>query len=147
MNSITAFLGNILKSGVFGLGGIEDQANTALKDYIGEDLGQGDADSSRQFWKETITILARMADWLIPVIMIIIGMVGAIYFTVIGIKYAKADGEEQKNEAKKKLINAGIGVGISLLIMLVLLIILNNAQSIKDFIMQKSGNTTTQTDK
>ena len=136
MNMVTTFLGNILKSGVFGLGGLEDQANNAFKEYLNDpDGAELSGTSSLEFWKETVIILARMADWLIPVIMIIIGMVGAIYFTVIGIRYAKADGEESKNEAKKKLINAGIGVGVALLIMIVLLVILNNAAEIKDFIM------------
>jgi len=135
MNSITAFLGNILKSGVFGLGGLEDQANSAFNGYMNDPDGAQVSESSMQFWQDTVVILARMADWLIPVIMIIIGMVGAIYFLVMGIKYSKADGEEERNESKKKLINAGIGVGVALLVMIVLLVILNNAPAIKDFIM------------
>lgn len=137
MNSITAFLGNILKNKVFAIGGFEDQANSALKDYASSDgsAHMAKESSSTEFWENVISILARMADWLIPVIMIITGMVGAIYFTVIGIRYAKAESEEQKNEAKKKLINAGIGVGIALIIMVVLLVVLSNAASIKDFVM------------
>lgn len=135
MNSITAFLGNILKSGVFKLGGFEDQASDAFNGSAGHEYVYGaTSGSNKEFWKDAILILAKIADWLIPVIMIIIGMVGAIYFTVVGIRYAKAENEEHKNEAKKKLINAGIGVGISLLIMIALLLVLSNADAIANFV-------------
>ena len=135
MNSITAFLGNILKSGVFGLGGIEDQANSAFNGSAAHEyVYETSSGSNNEFWKNTILILAKIADWLIPVIMVLIGMIGAIYFTVIGIRYAKAENEENKNEAKKKLVNAGIGVGIALIIMIVLLVVLANAGSIAQWI-------------
>ena len=134
MNTITTFLGNILRSGVFKLGGFEDKVSGAFESTNA--TGYKNGDTNRDFWVNVVTKLAKIADWLVPTIMIIIGMVGAVYMTVIGIKYAKAEGEEQKNESKKKLVNAGIGMGVALLIMIVLLVILSNADSIAAFVKQ-----------
>ena len=136
MNSFTIFLGNMLikfrGSKLFNrIGSIEDDVNSQYS------ILEGDTNmtDSKRFWKSLVGELARIADWLIPVIMIVMGMAGSIYAIVLGVTYAKAEGDDKKAEAKKKLINAVIGIFIGILIMLVFLLLLKNAAAIKIWIM------------
>ena len=145
VNGITAFLGNVLYhfkgispfNYIAGLQDeVSDQYDNAHYNSGGEQGGNDEKIStSKEFFKDMVTQLARIADWLIPVIMIIIGMAGSIYAIVLGVNYAKAESDEKKSEAKKKLINALLGVGIGLLIMLIFMLILKNAASIKNWIL------------
>ena len=146
MNSITVLLGNILniKSGntVFArfLGGIQDTVDK----QVGNNTGESDHSTQADFWNNMLRTLASIADWLLPVIMILIGMVGAIYAVVLGVRYSQAESDEKKNEAKKKMINALVGVLIAILIMLVMMIILKNASVIKAWIMGEPAPVTQQ---
>lgn len=134
MNAITVFLGNMLmrynNGGIFGfLGAGMEEAVT--ENYNGVETGS----SHDAFWKNMVIKLARIADWLLPTIMILLGMVGAIYALVLGIRFSKAESDDKKNEAKKKLINALIGIIVAILVMLVMFLVLNNASFIKKWIM------------
>jgi len=139
MNAVTTFLGNIImrfNGGHFNFlgAGIEDAVN---KGYEGVDAGEG---TQTYFWKNMVSKLARIADWLLPTIMILLGMVAAIYAVVLGVKYSKAESDEQKNEAKKKLINGLIGIVVAILIMLIMMLVLNNATFIKNWIMGEESD-------
>ena len=140
MNTITAFLGNVLYrfkgANIFNyIAGLEDDVESQYSSGQVDMSESANNASSKQFWKELVTTLAKIADWLIPVMMIIIGMAGSIYAIVLGVNYAKAESDEKKSEAKKKFLNALLGIGFGLLIMLIFMLILKNAGSINNWIM------------
>lgn len=85
-------------------------------------------------WMKMLKIIVKIVDQFMPVVMIGVGLVGAIYIIIISVKYAKAENEDEKNETKKKLINTVIGVVIGLLIMIVLSVWLKNSKEIADYL-------------
>ena len=58
---------------------------------------------------------------LVPIMLTVVGAVGALWCILLGVKYAKADDPQEHEKAKKGLINAIIGF----VLIFVLLIMLN----------------------
>ena len=78
VNTVTTFLGNILMhfkgARVFNyIAGLQDDVSDQY------DKGNIQMNDSKKFWQEMVTTLAKIGDWLIPVVMIIVGMAGSIY--------------------------------------------------------------------
>jgi heme O synthase-like polyprenyltransferase len=63
---------------------------------------------------------------LVPIMLSIVGAVGALWCILLGVKYAKADDPQEHEKAKKGLINAIIG----LVLIFILLIMLNIGTSV-----------------
>lgn len=85
-------------------------------------------------WIKMMKTLVKIVDQFLPVAIILVGMVGAIYCIVMGVKYAKSESSEEKDAVKKKLINAAIGIVIGLIIMIALTVFLKNASAVKEWI-------------
>lgn len=90
-------------------------------------------------WLDILKVLVRLIDQFLPVAMILLGLVGSIYAIVVGVRYAKAENEEQKNEAKKKLINAAIGILIGLILMITMWAFLKNSSAIATWLTDATG--------
>ena len=140
VNTVTTFLGNIL---MHFKGAKVFNYIASLQDDVSDQYNKGNVqmNDSKKFWQEMVTTLAKIGDWLIPVVMIIVGMAGSIYAIILGVNYAKAESDEKKGEAKKKLMNALLGIGLGLLILLIFMLILKNAASIKNWIMGHDEST------
>ena len=63
----------------------------------------------------------EMCRALVPVMLAVVGAVGALWCILLGVKYAKADDPQEHEKAKKGLINAVVGF----VLIFVLLIMLN----------------------
>ena len=68
--------------------------------------------------------------WLLPIIMILLGVAGAIYIIIVGVQYAKAENADEKDQAKKKLINIAVALIIMLVSLIVVFIFIKNAPAI-----------------
>ena len=88
------------------------------------------ASGTPPFVKNIINPIFGVLGWLIPVIMILIGIAGTIYAIVLGLNFAKAENAEQKDAAKKRLINVVIGVLVIIIALLLIFIFIKNANSI-----------------
>ena len=62
-----------------------------------------------------------LCNSLVPVLLLVVGAVGALWCILLGVKYAKADDPQEHEKAKKGLINAIVGF----VLIFVLLIMLN----------------------
>ena len=126
MNNLTVFLGNII--------------NRFLGNYSSDikDITGSEENSGQQEWLSMVKTLVRIIDQFMPVVMIGLGVVGAIWIIVLSIQYGKAESEDVKTEAKKKLINTIVGVCIGLLIMIVLTVWLKNSEVIAEW-LQSAG--------
>ena len=62
-----------------------------------------------------------ICNTLVPILLAIVGAVGALWCILLGVKYAKADDPQEHEKAKKGLVNAIIGF----VLIFVLLIMLN----------------------
>ena len=62
-----------------------------------------------------------LCEQLIPILLTVVGAVGALWCILLGVKYAKADDPQEHEKAKKGLINAIVGF----VLIFVLLIMLN----------------------
>ena len=58
---------------------------------------------------------------LVPIMLAVVGAVGALWCILLGVKYAKADDPQEHEKAKKGLVNAIVGF----VLIFVLLIMLN----------------------
>lgn len=58
---------------------------------------------------------------LVPIMLLVVGAVGALWCILLGVKYAKADDPQEHEKAKKGLVNAIIGF----VLIFVLLIMMN----------------------
>ena len=50
-----------------------------------------------------------LCNSLVPVMLLVVGAVGALWCILLGVKYAKADDPQEHEKAKKGLINAIVG--------------------------------------
>ena len=62
-----------------------------------------------------------LCNSLVPIMLAVVGAVGALWCILLGVKYAKADDPQEHEKAKKGLVNAIIGF----VLIFVLLIMLN----------------------
>ena len=129
MNFLTVFLGRITNRFL---------GETTQGAFEGSQGNTGTTDKNSE-WMDVLRVLLRLIDQFLPVAMILLGLVGSIYVIVLGVKYAKTEGSDDKNEIKKKLINAGIGIGIGLLIMIVMKVFLDNSSAIATWLTDAAG--------
>ena len=67
-----------------------------------------------------------LCNTLVPIMLAVVGAVGALWCILLGIKYAKADDPQEHEKAKKGLVNAIVGF----VLIFVLLIMLNIGTSV-----------------
>ena len=64
--------------------------------------------------KELLTAL----EWILWVALILVGACGAVYAIYVGVKMARADSSEQREEAKKRLINIIVAIAVTIALIL-----------------------------
>lgn len=76
-----------------------------------------------------IGTLLNVINWVLWVALILVGACGAVYAVYVGVKMARADSSEQREESKKRLINIIVSIVVTVALVLffnmVLPIILN----------------------
>ena len=122
MNNLMVFLGKVINRFL-------GDYSSDIKDITGDSSNQG-----QQEWLSMVKTLVKIVDQFLPVAMILLGLVGAVWVIVLGIQYGKAESDDVKTEAKKKLINTIVGVCIGLLIMIVLAVWLKNSEAIAQWL-------------
>ena len=78
-------------------------------------------------------IFSVLQSLLLPVI-IILGIAGMVYAIVLGVQFARAESSDQRDAAKKRLINAVIGVVIMLVALIAMFIFVQNAPEIFNWV-------------
>ena len=73
------------------------------------------------------------------VMLIVIPAGGTVYAVSIGIKLARADGEESRKEVKKRLVNSIIGLVAVIGLFIILFLYFNNYRVINDYLRQMFG--------
>ena len=71
--------------------------------------------------KTIIQPVLDLCNSLVPIMLLIVGAVGALWCILLGVKYAKADDPQEHEKAKKGLVNAIVGF----VLIFILLIMLN----------------------
>ena len=95
-------------------------------------------DSNSQ-WAFLNPVLEVLASALVP-ILIIVGTAGMIYAIVLGVKLARAETTDARDEAKKRLINAVIALVVMIALILLLQLFTDNiAKWIGDVAGDESG--------
>ena len=67
-----------------------------------------------------------LCNTLVPIMLAVVGAVGALWCILLGVKYAKADDPQEHEKAKKGLVNAIVGF----VLIFILLIMLNIGTSV-----------------
>ena len=62
--------------------------------------------------------LLTAVEWILWVALILVGACGAVYAIYIGVKMARADSSEQREEAKKRLINIIVSIVVTVALIL-----------------------------
>ena len=82
-----------------------------------------------------ISTLLSSISWILWVALILVGACGAVYAIYIGVKMARADSSEQREEAKKRLINIIVAIVVTIALILffnLLLPVILNAFNVFD---------------
>lgn len=64
-------------------------------------------------WSWLATLLNTL-NTILWVVLILVGAAGAIYAIYVGVKMARADSAEQREEAKKRLINVIVSIAVTI---------------------------------
>ena len=67
----------------------------------------------------------KIVNIVLPVLMSLLLVLGMFYGITLGVKYAKAEEEDQKKKAKQSLINVVVGILIAIVFVAVVEIVLN----------------------
>ena len=90
-----------------------------------------DTDNKVPQWVENILApIFDILEWLLPVIMICLGIAGVVFAIVLGVNYAKAENAEAKDKAKGRLINAVVGILVTIVALVLIFIFIKNVYSI-----------------
>lgn len=92
------------------------------------------------FVKNILAPILTVLNWLLPVVMILLGFVGVIYGIILGLKYAKSETADQKDAAKKRLINFVVGILIAIVAVMLMFLFIKFMPNI--FGWAASGGTT-----
>ena len=76
--------------------------------------------------KTIIQPVLDLCNSLVPILLLVVGAVGALWCILLGVKYAKADDPQEHEKAKKGLVNAIVGF----VLIFILLIMLNIGTSV-----------------
>lgn len=82
-----------------------------------------------------ISTLLSSISWILWVALILVGACGAVYAIYVGVKMARADSSEQREEAKKRLINIIVAIIVTIALILffnLLLPVILNAFNVFD---------------
>jgi len=71
--------------------------------------------------KSIIQPVLDLCNSLVPILLLVVGAIGALWCILLGVKYAKADDPQEHEKAKKGLVNAIVGF----VLIFILLIMLN----------------------
>ena len=70
--------------------------------------------------KSIIQPVLDICDFLVPIMLMIVGAVGALWCILLGVKYAKADDPQEHEKAKKGLVNAIVGFVLIFVLLIML---------------------------
>ena len=65
-----------------------------------------------------ISSLLNAINWILWIALILVGAAGAVYAIYIGVKMARADSSEQREESKKRLINIIVSIVVTIALVL-----------------------------
>lgn len=113
-----------------------------MNKFMGISLSEQEWGNAPDWVQSMIQPLFGVLDWLLPVVMILLGFAGAIYVIVLSVKFAKAESADAKDAAKKQLINVAIALVIMLVALVVVFIFIKNAAEIFNWVGKQSGTVT-----
>ena len=70
--------------------------------------------------KSIIQPVLDICDSLVPIMLMVVGAVGALWCILLGVKYAKADDPQEHEKAKKGLVNAIVGFVLIFILLIML---------------------------
>ena len=105
---------------------------SVLNKFLGAQtsLSETEYGGAPQWVKNILKPIFGILGWLLPVIMIVLGIAGIIFAIVLGVNYAKAENAEQKDEAKKRLIGAVVGIVITIVAVALIFVFIKNVHLI-----------------
>ena len=84
-----------------------------------------DSQVEAQIANQAFESFTKIVNIILPVLMSLLLLLGMFYGITLGVKYAKAEEEEDKKKARGALINVVVGVLIAIVFVAVVEIILN----------------------
>jgi len=89
--------------------------------------GSGINESSLQDIADTtFNEIVKVVNIILPIIMSVLLVIGLYYGIILGVRYAKAESDDDKKKAKDSLVNVIVGVLIAIIFIAVVQIILNS---------------------
>lgn len=54
--------------------------------------------------------ITEILSTIVGPILVVIGSIGALYMVVLGVQYAKSEGDDKRSAIKRRLVNTAIGI-------------------------------------
>lgn len=89
-----------------------------------------------------IGTLLNAINWILWIALILVGACGAVYAVYVGVKMARADSSEQREEAKKRLINIIVSIVVTIALILffnIVLPVILNEFDVFDGLLNQGG--------
>ncbi len=110
-----------------------------MNKFMGLSISDQEWNGAPSWVQSMIKPLFSVLDWLLPVVMILLGFAGVIYVIVLSVKFAKAESADAKDAAKKQLINVAVALIIMLVALVLVFIFIKNAGTIFSWVSQQAG--------
>ena len=72
--------------------------------------------------KNFLAPIFGILEWLLPVLMILIGVAGIIFIILVAVKFAKSENADQREAEKKRLINIAVAVVVMVIAILLIFV-------------------------
>lgn len=89
-------------------------------------------------WSNVTKPIMDLINSLLTPALLLTGSIGAIYCVIVGVKFAKADEQQEREKAKAGLKNAGIGFGLIFVLIAALKL---GMQPLIDWVQSFNSNT------
>ena len=108
-----------------------------MNSFLGASIKPEFSEGTPEWVQNILAPIFDVLGWLLPLLMILIGVAGLIYLIIVGVKFAKAENADEKDQAKKKLINIAIALIVIIVALVIVLVFINNAYTIFGWVVEQ----------
>ena len=84
--------------------------------FLGEEPAKSTDANLKKVGNDLVDSIMSIMKIVLPIVFAIVTVIGVAYAIILGVNYAKAEDNEKREEAKKRLVGAVVGFGIAIVV-------------------------------